>query len=166
MVTLMKWYERYPAMVDRERARIRQSFSNLALDTATDGEAIVSGVIEVVPDAGFSTHLIVPNSYPNRVPSLKCNPKEIPWNVDRHVDRDGVACLCVASEYRTHWPPGSDITDFLSSLVVPYFVAQLYYDAHGQLLDSALMAVKGSSSRIESISSHSVQSASGPFTKR
>ena len=127
----MKWYERYPAMVARERARIRQMFPNLALDTATGGEAIVTGVIEVIPDGGFSTYLIVPDNYPNGVPSLKCNPKEIPWEVDRHVYRDGMACLCVASEYRTHWPRGSDITDFLSTLVLPYFVAQAFYDAHG-----------------------------------
>ena len=127
----MKWYERYPVMVAGERARIRQTFPNLALDTATGGEAIVTGVIEVIPDVGFSTHLIIPDNYPNRVPSLKCNPKEIPCEVDRHVYRDGMACLCVTSEYRTHWPPESDITDFLSTLVVPYFVAQAFYDAHG-----------------------------------
>ena len=128
----MKWYERYPAMVDREKARIRRKFSNLALDTATGGEAIITGMIEVIPDVGFSTHLIIPNNYPNRVPSLKCNPTEIPWEADRHVYTNGMACLCVASEYRTHWPKGSDLTDFLSKLVVPYFVAQLYFEAHGQ----------------------------------
>ena len=125
------WYERYPVMAGREQARIKDAFSGLALDTATGGDAIVTGVTEVIPDVGFSTHLIVPANYPNGVPVLRCDPKEIPWIVDRHVYGNGVACLCVASEYRTHWPRGSDIADFLSKLVVPYFVAQLYFEAHG-----------------------------------
>ena len=45
--------------------------------------------------------------------------------------RNGLACLCVSSEYRKHWPPGSDLTDFLSTLVRPYHVGQAYYQDHG-----------------------------------
>lgn len=44
----------------------------------------------------------------------------------------GVACLCVSTEYRLHWPRGSDLTDFLKCFVLPYFVRQAYYQAHGQ----------------------------------
>lgn len=128
----MKWYERYPAIVDRERSRIRQAFPDLFLDTTTGGEAIVTGVITVASDLGYTTHLVVPHDYPRREPSLKCNPKEIPWKADRHVNSNGTACLCVASEYRIHWPRGSDLADFLSNLVEPYFLSQLYYDAHGR----------------------------------
>ena len=127
----MKWHERYPVMVEHETARIRENFPRLTLDTATGSNAFVTGVIEVISDVGFSIDLTVPNNYPNGVPVLKCNPKEIPWKVDRHVYRNGVACLCVASETRIHWPRGSDITDFLNNLVVPYFVAQLYFETHG-----------------------------------
>ena len=127
----MRWYERYPLTVEREQIRIKQAFPTLALDTATGSEAMVTGVLEVIPDVGFSTTLAIPHNYPNGVPILKCNQKEIPWDADRHVYPNGMACLCVASEYRTHWPKGSDITDFLSKLVVPYFVAQSYFDTHG-----------------------------------
>ena len=126
----MRWYERYPMTVEREQTRIKQTFPTLTLDTATGGEAMVTGVLEVIPEVGFSTLLVIPHNYPSGVPILRCNQKEIPWNADRHVYPNGVACLCVASEYRTHWPKGSDITDFLSKLVVPYFVAQSYFDAH------------------------------------
>ena len=44
----------------------------------------------------------------------------------------GVACLCVSSEYRLHWPRGSDLTDFFNCFVVPYFARQAYYQTHGQ----------------------------------
>ena len=83
-------------------------------------------------DLGFSIDLEVPGNYPQGVPKLWCNPKEIPWKADRHVFPDGLACLCVFSEYRKHWPPGSDLTDFLGTLVHPYLVGQAYYQDHGR----------------------------------
>ena len=61
-----------------------------------------------------------------------CRQKEIPWEADRHVLSAGVACLCVSSEYRLHWPRGSDLTDFLECFVRPYFVRQAYHQAHGR----------------------------------
>lgn len=128
----MKWYLRDPAMAERERHRIMQAFPELSLETDNARSAVVTGVLRIVGDLGYSTYLIVPNDYPKGVPVLWCDPKEIPWNVDRHVYADtGRACLCVTSESRVHWPPGSDLTDFLSRLVVPYLLGQLYYDVHG-----------------------------------
>lgn len=86
-------------------------------------------------DLGFSIDLEVPRNYPQGVPKLWCSPQEIPWIADRHVFEDGLACLCVSSEYRTHWPPGSDLTDFLGTLVRPYLVGQAYYQVHGRWPD-------------------------------
>lgn len=128
----MTWYVRYPLLVVRERERLKEAFPELSL-TMTDREyAVVRGVVRVIEDRGYYVELAVPNDYPQSVPELWCDPAEIPWIVDRHVfPRTGRACLCVASEYRIHWPHGSDLTDFLQRLVVPYFVAQLYYEAHG-----------------------------------
>ena len=81
---------------------------------------------------GFTVHLEIPGNYPRGTPIMRCNPKEIPWEVDRHVyPQSGQACLCVASEYRKHWPYGSDLTDFLGTLVRPYLIGQAYYQAHG-----------------------------------
>ena len=74
---------------------------------------------------------MIKSIYPRRIPKLWCNPLEIPWEIDRHVYSDGLACLCVFSEYRKHWPPGSDLTDFLSTLVRPFLVGQAYYQDYG-----------------------------------
>lgn len=60
MVThTMRWYERYPMTVEREQTRIKQTFPTLTLDTATGSEAMVAGVLEVIPksdSAPFSSY--------------------------------------------------------------------------------------------------------------
>lgn len=118
-------------MVSRERVRIRSVFPELDLDLTSD-DAAVRGIIRVVREVGYTTNLVVPSDYPRTVPVLICDQREIPWTLDRHVfPQSGKACLCVESEYGHHWPNGSDLTDFLNRLVVPYFVAQHYYDLHG-----------------------------------
>lgn len=129
----MTWYHRYPSMVVRELARLRKSFAELSLKMREGEFAVVSGVMRVIEDRGYHVNLQVPNDYPEGVPWLLCDPAEIPWDIDRHVlPGTGRACLCVASEYRVHWPRGSDLTDFLERLVVSYYRGQLYYDAHGR----------------------------------
>lgn len=127
----MIWFKRYSGLADRERSRLQAEFAELDLDVA-EGAAVVRGVTRTVGGAGYSTELRVPNDYPRGVPLLLCDRREIPWTIDRHVfPKSGVACLCVESEYRRHWPNGSDLTDFLTRLVVPYFLAQHYCELHG-----------------------------------
>lgn len=82
-------------------------------------------------ERGYSVNLEVPRNYPQGIPKLWCDRAQIPWEIDRHVYPDGHACLCVAGEYRKHWPPGSDLTDFLTKLVRPFLVGQAYYQDHG-----------------------------------
>ena len=118
-------------LAKRERKRLAEAFPSLTLDTWKH-PATVKGVVRLDSGVGFTVHLEVPGSYPHGVPIMKCDPKEIPWEADRHVHPDsGTACLCVASEYRKYWPYGSDLTDFLKVLVRPYLIGQAYYQVHG-----------------------------------
>lgn len=120
------------ALVARERSRLAAAFPSLTLDTS-QVPARVTGTMWLDTELGFTIDLEIPGVYPRRIPMLWCNPQEIPWEIDRHVyPKDGLACLCVFSEYRKHWPPGSDLTDFLSTLVRPFLVGQAYYQAHGR----------------------------------
>lgn len=112
-----------------ERVRLSEAFPSLTLDTS-NSPARVTGTMWLEPELGFSIDLEVPDNYPRGVPKLWCNPAEIPWEVDRHVYADGLACLCVSSEFRKHWPRGSDLTDFLLTLVRPYLIGQAYYQVH------------------------------------
>jgi len=115
----------------RERERLADAFPSLTLDTS-QVPARVTGTMWLDPELGFSIDLEVPGNYPRGIPWLWCKRAEIPWEIARHVYPNGRACLCVSSEYRKHWPPGSDLTDFLSILVRPYLVGQAYYQDHGR----------------------------------
>ena len=114
----------------RERERLAEAFPTLKLDTSAVPPT-VTGTLWLDSDFGFSVDLRIPDDYPEGIPQLICRPEEIPWEGDRDVLRAGIACLCVSSEYRFHWPRGSDLTDFVESFVRPYFVRQAYYQAHG-----------------------------------
>ena len=119
------------AVANREREGLATAFPKLELDTSAE-PATVTGTLWLESGFGFSVDLRIPDDYPEGIPRLICGPEEIPWEVDRHVVGAGVACLCVSTEYRLHWPRGSDLTDFLECFVVPYFVRQAYYQAHGR----------------------------------
>ena len=121
------------ALVARERSRLAVAFPSLTLDTS-QVPARVTGTMWLDTELGFTIDLEIPGSYPRGIPKLWCNPLEIAWEIDRHVypNSNGLACLCVFSEYRKHWPPGSDLTDFLSTLVQPFLVGQAYYQAYGR----------------------------------
>ena len=119
-------------LAEKERERLGEAFPALALDTS-QVPARVTGIMWLDSGVGFSVDLEIPGNYPRGIPKLRCNPEEIPWMMDRHVEpQTGLACLCVSSEYRKHWPPGSDLTDFLEVLVQPYLVGQAYFQAHGR----------------------------------
>lgn len=119
-----------PAVATVERARLSRAFPTLELDTS-GVPSVVSGTFPLDSGIGFTIRLEIPGNYPRGIPRLRCDPKEIPWEIDRHVyPGSGIACLCVSSEYRKHWPYGSDLTDFLEVLVKPYLIGQAYYQAH------------------------------------
>ena len=117
-----------------EASELKERFPtlNLLLDRE-EKSAAVRGTLFVADEIGFAMLLELPDDYPDRVPILRCDPKEIPWKADRHVnEQTGEGCLCVRSEYRIHWPFGSSLTTFIERLVVPYFIGQFYYDTHGR----------------------------------
>ena len=120
-------------LAKKERKRLAKAFPDLTLNTSKN-PVMVTGIMWLDPETGYSVNLIVPVNYPEDVPVLFCDKREIPWEVDRHVFcyPQGMACLCVSSEYRKRWPHGSDLVDFLEKLVKPFFVGQVYYDAHNK----------------------------------
>lgn len=128
----MKWNKQQTDLFQRESRRLADHYPELVLEPWDEGWARVTGSIEIVPEIRYTLLLLVRPGYPDEEPVLICQRDEIPWEIDRHVyERNGVACLCVRSETRKHWPWGSNLTDFLDKLVVPFFKGQNYYDSHG-----------------------------------
>jgi len=117
--------------LEREAHQARESFPGLELQSHRDGGLVV-GCLEIAQGVAYTAKLSIPSKYPKHEPILHCDPKEIPWELDRHVYQNGTACLCTRSETRLHWPRGSDLASFITNLVRPFFVGQFYYDAHGE----------------------------------
>ena len=128
----MTWHRQNPDLLATEQRCLEEAYPDLLLDRSRE-QVVVKGVMQVAGEVGYSVSLLIPDRYPHDIPEQRCDPREIPWDIDRHVyPRTGFACLCVRSEYRGHWPYGSNLTDFLENLVRPFFIGQLYYQAHGR----------------------------------
>ncbi|MBC2714087.1 MAG: hypothetical protein HF978_02150 [Desulfobacteraceae bacterium] len=50
------------------------------------------------------------------------------YNIDRHILKNGYACLGVQAEIRQKWPQGSLIVDFIENIIEPFLAWQAYYD--------------------------------------
>lgn len=118
--------------LEEEGRLLSSTFPSLRLDLVPDGRGIVTGHVEVADGVAYTVEMLVPTDYPDYEPILIVDPVEIPWKIDRHVfEKSGRACLCARSETRVHWPRGSNLTEFVARLVVPFFIGQFYYDTHG-----------------------------------
>ena len=53
-----------------------------------------------------------------------------PHKKDRHIDHDGIACLCSPFIEREYLSPDLNVRRFMEELVVPFLYGQLFYDAH------------------------------------
>lgn len=117
---------------EQEASRLAEAYPKLTLQRSDKGWYIVLGTMEIVSEVSYSIRLLIPPKYPDEAPILRCDAREIPWDLDRHVYlKNGIACLCVAGELRIHWPLGSDLRDFLDKLVKPFLVGQFYFNKHG-----------------------------------
>jgi hypothetical protein len=132
VVSLVPWYwDREKGRDERERLKKRFPTVELQLNRGSR-TASVKGVLPVRGDISYTVDLRLPENYPDGVPTLWVDAREIPWLPDRHVNHvSGEACLCVRSEYRLHWPSGSDVVLFIERLVLPFFAAQFFFDTYG-----------------------------------
>ena len=81
----------------------------------------------------YGITLWMPKDCPKFPPTMFCNDPKLPMSdLDRHILKNGQACLEVRPEIRKRWPPGSKIVDFLNNLVDPFLAWQVYFDAFGQ----------------------------------
>ncbi len=87
------------------------------------------------PDAArqieYRISILMPNKYPKQLPNMFCNDPKLPiGDIDRHIMKDGSACLGVYADIMTRWSLKPSIVTFLENFVAPFLVWQAYYDAH------------------------------------
>lgn len=84
-------------------------------------------------DVDFGIVLWFPGNYPRSPPIMFCNDAKLPVNtINRHILKDGQACLEVWPEIKRRWTVGPHLTSFLSTLVDPFLAWQVYFDAFGE----------------------------------
>ncbi len=88
-----------------------------------------------VPDSyrqiEYGIVLVTLKNYPNSAPEMFCNDPKLPiGDIDRHIMKDGRACLGVRADINMRWSSRSTIADFLDNFVAPFLVWQVYYEVH------------------------------------
>ena len=97
--------------------------------------AVAHGTCQVqVPEKNreieYGVVIIFPNDYPKHPPELFCNDPKLPIGViDRHIMKDGSACLGVRAEINKRWRSSPTIVYFIENMVAPFLVWQAYFDA-------------------------------------
>lgn len=146
---MVPWYEHNRRLFREEAESIALSCPNLQLVVVEPGfrvnavcklevrRAVVYGKYELdIPDTDrhidYGVALILPDDYPKRPPSMYCNDPKLPLdNIDRHIVRNGWACLGIYADILMRWQPGSGVVGFIEDLVAPFLAWQVYYDAFG-----------------------------------
>lgn len=143
-----QWYEGNRKLFREERKALASAFPLLRLVVVGPGFkinsvcmlkrecAIVHGMYSLrIPDScrqiEYGIVLALPSNYPKRPPQMFCNDPKLPiGDIDRHIIKDGRACLGVQADISMRWSAASTIVDFLDSLVAPFLVWQAHYDVH------------------------------------
>lgn len=88
-----------------------------------------------IPDSAqqieYGISILMPNKYPKKLPNMFCNDPKLPiGDIDRHIMKDGSACLGVYTDTMIRWFLKPGIVNFLEGFVAPFLVWQAYYDVH------------------------------------
>ncbi|MCC6181897.1 MAG: SEC-C domain-containing protein [Bacteroidia bacterium] len=89
--------------------------------TIKDNEGVIQGE--------FDIGIIIPSKYPNEFPKLYELSKKIPRDIDRHIDKNGLACVEIEQNISIESKKGITIKHFIEKYVHRYFCWQLRYDA-------------------------------------
>jgi hypothetical protein len=123
------WFERDPDLLTAVREQVAATEQPLIV-VVDGGAAFIRGAIAVTDPSGvveaerFSVEIELAADHPDGVPTVREIDGRIPRVQDRHVNRDGSACVFVIDERWKAWPPGGTLTDFINGPVYDFFVWQ------------------------------------------
>ena len=143
---MTQWYQMNKKLFEKERASLAKHYPLLCLiivgenyclnDVAflSEERAIIHGTYELkLPNSNrtinYSLNLITPKNYPKYPPIMYCNDPKLPINtIDRHILKDGEACLGVPTEINIKWRKNLTISNFLENIVKPFLIWQSFYE--------------------------------------
>jgi ubiquitin-protein ligase len=145
---MVPWYITNQRFFQEEKAALACKHPSLILEVFSAGtslnkyaclqreEAVAWGIYYLeVPGTtrkyDYSVALRLPDDYPKYPPVMYCNDPKLPTNIDRHILKNGQACLGVTTEVRRNWSAGPNMVSFLDEFVAPFLAWQVYFDANG-----------------------------------
>ena len=144
---MSQWYKNNHKLFREERKAVDSAYPFLKLAVVEPGFrlnslcflknkcAVVHGIYKLsIPDSNrkidYRIALLLPSKYPKIPPEMFCNDPKLPiGEIDRHIMKDGRACLGVQADISMRWAAGPTIVEFLENIVEPFLVWQAYYDA-------------------------------------
>jgi len=119
------------------RRDLRITYPTLHAFRNTAGHVEIAGAYVVRGSSGeeldrYSISIVLLPEFPDKLPIVRETGGRIPWHEDRHVERDGRACVMIEEDRWHSFPSGSSIIDFIKVPVANYFLSQSYFEEHGE----------------------------------
>jgi hypothetical protein len=145
---MAQWYESNRKLFREERKTLASACPLLRLAVVNPGFklnsvcelkqecAVVHGAYSLhIPDTcrqiEYGIVLVLPSNYSKQHPEMFCDDTKLPiGNIDRHILKNGRACLGVQADISMRWAAGPTIINFINNIVAPFLAWQAYYDAH------------------------------------
>lgn len=131
-MTREPWHVTDAAEFARVRPSLEAEYPYLHV-TTREGYTVLAGDLPLLLEGrvvdSFQIEIVVPPAGPRAaVPIVREVAGRIPYVADRHMYRDGAACLFVEAEFWFRHPTGMNLIDFIRGPVMSYFIAQLAYE--------------------------------------
>lgn len=131
----MPWHKQNPELYKAEMSTVRRRFPDVSIEEKP-GCVHLEGLFPIMTNSGsilrqYRLHVVFPHNYPKWIPDtflLEQNIERIP---DRHIDRDGRACLCLPHEIIEILKGEIRFETYFDLLLKPWLFGQMYYDEHG-----------------------------------
>jgi hypothetical protein len=119
------------------RRDLRSKYPTLHAFGNTAGHVEIAGAFVVRGTSGeelgrYSISIMLLPAFPDKLPIVRETGGRIPWHEDRHVERDGRACVMIEEDRWRCFPAGSSILDFIAVPVANFFLSQSYFEEHGE----------------------------------
>jgi hypothetical protein len=123
----MTWQRNDPALYEKEKAEVEARFPELHFVVEND-LVYVRGSFPVMFEGlvldRYSVELQLARNHPAGLPVVRETGGRIPRQLDRHVLRDGSACVLIPDERWRLWPAGSALLTYLTGPLHSFFLAQ------------------------------------------
>ena len=130
----LPWHLADPDSYAKMKAEVEAAYPDLRF-SIRDGCVLLRGSFPIKENQDVLDRYVievrVPQDFSKRLPVVREIGGRIPWDVDRHVDGNGEACLFVPDERWKHFPAGGNLRDFLDGPVRSFLIGQSVLDHTG-----------------------------------